>query len=182
MEMREAFDNYFAKLWRFSEKQYGTNPTVAYTENLNKALLVSIPNEDDEVEWRPIKQTEHIGWNAIEGRLAVKISEELKAYFGTYFFLTLSGVYNQAFLNFYPIAGVLPVDDLVHRAYSDSRAVFPGSETFLIGNAVIDDDDSFFIYYDNAVTSVFCFDSELGKRVEMKGSLSDIIGNMEARD
>lgn len=182
MEMQKAFDIYFDKLWRFTEERYGANPSVTYTENLNKALLVSDPDEDDEVEWRPIMQSEDIGWDAIEERLAIKITEELKAYFGTYFFLTLSGIYNQAFLNFYPIEGVLPVADIVHRTYSDAIAVFPSSETFLIGNAVIDNDDSFFIYYDNADNSAFCYDAELGKRVDIRGSLAEIIGGMEARD
>ena len=182
MEMRKAFDGYFDKLWRFTEKRYGTNPSVTYTENLNKALLISAPDEDDEVEWHPIEQSEDIGWDAVEESLSIKVAEELKAYLGTYYFLTLSGIYDNAFLNFYPIDGALPVGDQVCRAYNDARIVFPSSETFLIGNAVIDDDDSYFIFYDNAANSVFCYDAELDKRVDVRGSLSDIIGGMEARD
>lgn len=182
MEMREAFESYFEKLRSFAEKQYGANPSVTYTENLNKALLISEPNEDDEVEWRPIEQSKEIEWNTVEERLAFKITEELKAYFGSYFFLTLSGVYEKIFLNFYPADGMLPVANVVCRTHGDARAVFPSSETFLIGNAVIDDDDSYFIYYDNATNSVFCYDVELGKRLNIGASLTEIIGGMEARD
>ena len=50
---------------------------MTYTENMNRDLLVSIPDEDDEVEWHPIKQTEDIAWDAIEEGLAIKITEEL---------------------------------------------------------------------------------------------------------
>lgn len=182
MEMREAFRSYFAKLWNFTKERYGTNPTVTYTDNLNKALLSSKPDEDEEIEWHPIEQPTEIEWDSVEERVTFELSVELKDYFGSYFFLTLSGVYNEIYLNFYPIDGTVPAVDVVLKTHEDAIIVFPESETFLIGNAVIDGDDSYFIYYDNAAKTVFCYDPELSKRVNIGGSLSEIIGSMEARD
>lgn len=182
MAMREAFISYFQKLWNFTEKRYGASPSVTYTESLNKALLISTPDNDEEVNWQPIWQPVNIEWNTVEGGLGFRVNEELRSYFGTCFFLTLSGIYEKVFLNFYPIDGTLPVSEVVCRAHSDAKTVFPDSEMFLIGNAVINDDDSYFIYYDNTVNAVFCYDAELGKRVDIGGNISNIIGEMEARD
>ena len=51
---------------------------------------------------------------------------------------------------------------------------------FLIGNAVVNDDDSFFIYFDNATGKLFCYESDTKNEVLLSYSIAKTIGSMEA--
>lgn len=182
MDMRTAFDVYFERLNLFSKEEYGTKPTVSFSVNLVKKLLVSEPDEDGEVEWAPVAQTTVVNWKAIENNLGFALQKEFKEYLSTYYFLSLTGILGNAWLGFYPIDGSIGHDKIIQQFYNDAQYVFPGTELFLIGTACIDDDDGYFIYYDNADNSVFCHESDTDKRVDVEGRLSDIVGSMEARD
>lgn len=181
MNYVECFNDYFKKLSVFSRKNYGTLPTVAYSENLNPLLLTSKPDEDGEVEWIPTAQPD-TNWDFIESRLGFSLSDDLRGFYGTYFFLTLSGVINNVYLYIYPNDGMGLLEDFIYRNYKDAQSVFPNTHLFLIGNAVIDGDDGYFIYVDNNTGTVFCYESDKNRRVDLEFSLFEIINNMEAID
>lgn len=181
MDMQQAFKIYFCKLEQFSEERYGSRPTISYSEAINKALLLSSPDEDGEVEWAPTLQRETVDWQEIEYQLSFSVCEDLRAFYSTYYFLALEGILDNKTLNLYPIDGSVSISSLVLRHYADAQTFFPGSRCFLIGNAIINDDDSFFIFFDNANQKVFCYEADTKQTVKVAGTIAEIVSTMEAR-
>lgn len=178
--MKTAFLNYFHELQILYEKTFGSRPTISYTKELNPDLLVGNQDEDGEIQWVPIKQTKDLDWDFLMRRLGFSLREEIKEYYTTFFFLMLSGSYNGCKLNFYCIDGSKPVELVIIRAFEDAQYIFPKQAFFLIGNAVVHDDDNYFILYDNNTGRLFCYDSETQKEIVLSNSIADVIGNMEA--
>ncbi len=178
--MKEALETYFKKLKELYRRYFGTSPTVCYTENLNKDLLISSPNEDGEVEWSPKLQSEAIDWNRLEEIFGFKINEELKSYYGTYLFLSLDGKDEGIALHFQSVGGSKPIESTVRQNLSDGRYVFPGTQTFLLGDACINSDDGYFIFFDNITGQVYCYESDTKKKVAFSHTLTEIIARMEA--
>lgn len=180
MNIKQAFELYFEKLNEYYKETFGTAPSVTFTEALNKNMLVSKPDEDGEVEWQPLLCVHTQNWDAVEAALGFAVCDELKNYYSTYYFLSLSGKLNGNHLNFYLIDGAKDTEAVIMQHYNDAQTIFPGAQCFLIGHAVVNDDDSYFIYYDNRTGEVFCFESDTNQRVMLSHSLAEIISSMEA--
>lgn len=178
--MKTAFINYFRKLQVLYEKTFRTRPTVSYTKELNPDLLIGNQDEDGEIQWAPVRQTKVPDWDFLARRLGFTLNEEIIEYYTTFFFLMLSGSYKGCKLNFYCIDGSKIVEQVIIRAFEDAQYIFPKQAFLLIGNAIVHDDDNFFILYDNNTGRLFCYDSETQKEVVLSYSLAEVIGNMEA--
>jgi len=178
--MKKAFECYFKKLMDYSIKTYGAKPSCSYTDRLNKALLVSEPNEDKEVEWLPKLQDVLVIWKDIEDKLGFIVCDELKAYYSTYLFLSMAGKFGSGYLYFQPISSQNRIVDTIMQQYKDAQYIFPNTQMFLLGNATINDDDSYFIYYDNSTSKTFCYESDTKKQVLLSYSLAKTIYEMEA--
>lgn len=178
--MRAAFEAYFGKLTRRYQMDFGTAPTVCYTDNLNKKLLISGPDADGEVEWSPAPFERPVDWNTIEKELGFILSDELKAYYSTYQFLRLSGKFGSALLTFEPIIKEEEVPGLIRRQYANGVHTFPDSQYFLLGDASMNEDDGYFIYFDNESGRLICYDPETRRSYLLAYSIAKIIGTMEA--
>lgn len=182
MRMKEAFSSYFKKQHEYYKRVYGTRPSVCYTGALNQDLLISAPTKNGEVEWLPKLQTATIEWEEIEKNIGFNLSDELRDYYSTYAFLSLAGKFGSAYLYFQPIDATEDVTITVLRQFTDAQFVFHGTQIFLIGNATINDDDNYFIYYDNKIGKLFCYESDTEKQVLISYSLYQTINDMEALD
>ena len=56
--MKESFEKYFEKLNRLYKEEFGTKPSVPYSERWNKDLIVSEPDDEGYVELVHIKKHE----------------------------------------------------------------------------------------------------------------------------
>ena len=177
---KRAFAAYFNKLNRIYYNTFGTNPTVPYSSSLNKELLVSPPDDEGEVQWQPKEQLQKDEWSTIENALGFVLTKDIKAYYNSYFFLQLSGAFGSSELHFYPIDGSRPLDEIIMQQHLDGQYVFPNTQCLLIGNAVVNDNDSFFIFYDNAKDKLFCFESETKQQILLSYSIAMTIQSMEA--
>lgn len=178
--MKRAYEKYFSRLDSLYFETFGTKPTVPYSETCNKKLYIGMPDEDGEIQWAPQEQRNVFEWDNVEREIGFALCQELKDYYNTYYFLSLVGTYEECELHFYKIDGAESLDVIALRNYEDAQCVFPNTECFLIGNASISDDDSYFIYYDNAAERLFCYESDTKKMFRMSQSMTNTIGSMEA--
>lgn len=179
--MRDVLKRYYERLARYAEKTFGTAPTVPWSEELDGALLISEPDEDGEVAWTIADRTEPVDWRPLEKSLGFALAPELKEYYGSCFLLSLRGKFGNTLLDFYPMDGTRPVTELARLAYEDGQHVFPGSQIFLVGWAMVGEDDGYFIFFDNGSGKLFCHDPETGKQVLLSYSIAGTIDAMEAR-
>lgn len=178
--METSFCNYFRRLQLLYNQEFSTKPTVSYSKELNSKLLIGNPDEDGEIQWLPIKQDQYLNWLLVEQRLRFTLRKEIKEYYNTYFFLVLSGSYKGCKINFYSLDGSKPIEQIIINAFEDAQYVFPQKSLLLIGNAVIDDNDSYFLFFDNDTGNLFCYESETNTKIVLSNSIAEVIGNMEA--
>lgn len=178
--MKTALEGFFRRLQAFSQSTFGTFPTVCFTDELNRDLIVSAPDEDGEVQWKPVLQKTSVDWKNMEDRLGFRLCPELKEYYSIWSFPVLTGKFGNSTLTFYGINALEGVEKTVLQEYTDAQYVFPNSQIFLLGNAVIHDQDDWFIYFDNKTQKVFCYESDTGKEVLLAYSLAGLFDRMEA--
>lgn len=178
--IKTALENYFLKLESLYFSTFGTKPTVPYSDSIEKSLLIGDPDGDGEIQWLPKVQTKTQNLDNCEERLGFVLCKELKEYYSTFYFLAVSGVFGSCKLHFYRIDGSEPIDDIALRDYNDAQYVFLITEIFLLGNAIVNDDDSYFVYYDNATGRLFCYESYTKKEILLSYSIAKTIGSMAA--
>ena len=178
--MKKAFESYFQKLNALYDELFSTLPTVSCSDRLNPSLVVSEPDEDGEVQWKPLEQTSPLEWESIEEKLGFSVCEELKAYYSAYYFLRMSGKLGNCQLNFYPLGAAGPIPETIEQNYKDARYFFPDTQIFILGNARAAGDDSYFIFYDNLENRLFCYENDRQKQFPLGDSISRTIGTMEA--
>lgn len=178
--MKQAFDQYFENLREFSQKIYNTKPTVFYSDNLNKHLLVMPPNVEGEVEWYPVLQNKKFDFCDIENKLGFEMSKDLKSYYSSYLFLYLDGKFGKVYLYFHPLMFQETIPSTILLHYHNGQYVFPNTRIFSMGSAIVNGDDSLLIFYDNTALQVFYYESEKNEKCILSDSLEYIIGQMEA--
>lgn len=175
-----AFKLYFGKLNAYFMRECGSLPVTVYTETNNPALYVSEKDEEGWAEWQPIRQSETINFDEIEKNLGFLLRDELKSFYSTYLFLDMEGEIGNAILSFRHIDKTGDVPKMVESHYEKAQTPFPDSQIFSIGSAIIDDEDTYGIYYDNETGKTFCHDYEMDEVFSLYGSLAWTIGEMEA--
>ena len=178
--IQQAYQKYFEELNALYDRVFGTKPTVPYSEEICQNMLIGNPDDDDEIQWSPRRQSYELDWDNIEEKLGFALNIELKEFYNTFFFLSMSGMFGSAELHFHRIDGSEPVENVILRNYTDAQYFFPGTECFILGNAVINNDDGYFIFFENNTGRLFCFESNTKKEVLLSYSIAKTISSMEA--
>ena len=178
--LKTAFEVYFKKLTDFNQQKFNKLPTVTYTDTLNSDLLISTADTNGDIEWQPKLQTTPVDWSTLEVTLGFSVCEELKEYYSSYLFLTLAGGYKDIAkqLNFEAIADQNAIPQIILRQSKDGQYYFPNTQIFLLGNALINGDDSFGVYFDNQNGTIFCYEDDTKNRISLSDSLANIIEGM----
>ena len=178
--MKEVFDKYFEKLNEVYDTEFKTKPSVPFMEDIDSKLIVSQPDEEDYVEWQPVEFKKELDWKVLEDEIGFELSNELKEYYSTYLFCDLKGYIDKMYFNFYPIYND-NIFGYVRQHFADGQWIFENSQIFLIGDACVQDNDAYFIYYDNKNKNLFLYFSEddQNNRIDL-GTLSQVISDMKA--
>lgn len=175
----DIFNNYFQKLEKVYAQEFGTLPTLTYTDSINKALLVGDVNEDDEIQWKVIKQDKNIDWKNIEKIIGFAVNEELKEYYSTFYFVTITGSVSNVYFRLFSVGATKDVERDIKQHFADGKYDFSSSQIFLIGECSVGADDSYFVYYDNNSKEVFCYDRETEHKVVLADSLTTLFRIIE---
>lgn len=191
LDMRSAFDIFWGKLNAHYEKEYNTKPTVCYTKKLNPDLFLQIYSESENkfipcmknasgyIQWQPKLQIETVDFYTIENGVGFKLSKELKDYYSSYLFLSLSGGFARNYFDFDPIRHTSEIVELALFQYEQAKTPFPKSQIFCLGDATIEKNDNYSVYYDNSSGKIFCRDFECNIVASFRNSLTQTIADME---
>lgn len=166
---KKLFDNYFNRQEKSYIEVFGYGPTMPYDENIDSDFYTSKPNDDNEAEWKPIKIS-NVNWNKVESSLGIVLNDEIKAFYGTYKFLDLSGKiddYEYNIINFGVDCEL--EDDIINRYYKNG---FQELQLFYIG--YIESETK--LFYSNVNGKMYKHDEDLGINIEeFEYSLSEIL-------
>lgn len=167
MEVAEALENYFDKLLVFWEAQYSTFPTISFEEDIENWMYIGVPDEEERVQWEPKLKTSKEGFLSIEQEIGMKLHNSMKAYFDSYWFLSLEGFYGPHRITLEEVA---PNKDI--RAFFTNQKSFiesTGEELnyFLIGYFSPDDQA---LLLDNRTGEIFKEDYETDERMFVSSS------------
>lgn len=178
--MSNLFNNYFSKLESIYKDILGTKPTICYTGTLNKTLLPATAKQGEEVEWQAVMQNEKTDFEKLEKIFKFRINDELKEYYSTYCFFYITGNVEGTYIRLYSVGAEKSVETSIRQNHTDGKYDFKASQIFLIGTAMVCDDDNYFVYYNNETKEVFCYDSQTKNHVTIAKSLKDLFEKIEA--
>ena len=177
--MENEFIKYYDKLCSIFKKEFGSLPIASYTDNVDPRIVLTPPDDEGLVAWKIVKQSHNQDWPTLERRLRFSINADLKDYYSSFLFLQLSGRIDTILLYFEPIYDENSVIDLVLRQYFDGQYVFPKTQIFLLGAAIVDGNDSYSIYYDNTKNKLFLFDFDTKQYTFLDFSIQEVVERIE---
>ncbi len=183
MSMKEAFDIYFEKVGNaavFLRKK-------PFNEKLRHTGLFLTDTLDSEgyAEWKPVLQDRPADFAKAESRLGFKISEQIKEYVSTYWFLYLDGHFvtetGIISLSLNMITQDTDIAELlsVYFNYEDTNCLSEHNLLLIGGFCCIEGDDGYLVMADNETGEVTAVQPVDKKAVHLSGSIEELLKKME---
>lgn len=181
-KIKEALENYYRKLNDLYMREYGTLPTVAYSEDMRKDIQISVPDDDGEVEWKLVPVSDDIKENTLRD-LKYILNQEILEFYLTYYFARLNGQYDGVSYYFYTNCYCCrpnSIGEYVNKLHEDAEYYFKNATYLLIGVANSKHVDEYLVFYDYKECDLFLYDQDTHKIRKICHSLSNLINDMEA--
>ena len=178
-----VFDDYFQKLKQIYNENFNHNPDTYFSENWNKDIIVSQENDSGNFEWEPKPQNTNLNWQKIELALGYTLNQNIKDFYSVYSFARFGGdlktnKFENISLRFYSVNFEKPATECILQNHKDGSYYYKDSQIMVLGDACIDDNDSYFIFYDNKTDSLFCMDTSLYEESNHKQKRKVYIGKL----
>lgn len=178
--MKELFENYYKRLTKYYQEKFNSKPTICYLKEYDKKLVISEEDEDGYVEWQPVYLTQKVDFTKLEQKIGFEICKDLKDFYSTCLLGELSGKLDKQELMFSCITNRKKIISSVEQYYKDGQWLFPDSQIFLIGDAVVDGNDNWFICFDNLKKALFIYNNEEEQQKKIKlPSITSIISKLD---
>lgn len=184
MSMKEAFENFFAKmnnLWNENMNCYPKYPYIEkYQPNILKKLFIPGTYSNGYVQWQPKLQDNNVNFEEVERELGCKIHSQIKDYFSTYWFLRLNGKVGENIIYLNPIFPNVDILSIVKNCIEKGKYHYQQSEIFFaIGFASVDGDDSYGVCVNNETCEVTCVQFQDRISIKIADSLEELLNIMD---
>ena len=171
MNIKEAMACYFVKLNNLYKNTFGTFPTVSWSPEQNQDLFIDKPDEDGEIQWKPVEATPV----RIDG-----LRRELQAFYGSYYYWELRGEYKGVLFDFPPLPSLNVAESVACAAINDGEYYFPNQETVLLATCSSNGNDDLLLFFRQNTRELFIFDSDKRFLHPLNYSLVELICSMKA--
>jgi hypothetical protein len=171
MNIKEAMACYFVKLNNLYKNTFGTFPTVSWSPEQNQDLFIGKPDEDGEIQWKPVEATPV----RIDG-----LRRELQAFYGSYYYWELRGEYKGVLFDFPPLPSLNVAESVVCAAINDGEYYFPNQETVLLATCSSNGNDDLLLFFRQNTGELFIYDSDKRFLHPLNYSLVELICSMKA--
>ncbi|GAB1803550.1 SecY-interacting protein Syd [Priestia megaterium] len=94
VNVKQAMEIYFTKLLKEWKAFNGTLPMTEWMEETEQFIFEGEKDEEAYIAWKPLKKEVDSNFEDVEKELKVQLHPDIKAYFNSYWFLELAGIYN----------------------------------------------------------------------------------------
>lgn len=125
-KIKEYLDEYF-KMWK---EDYNSLPRIGYDDSEISSLHVGEVLKNGYIQWQYVPVNRIIDFSELEKKYHICISEEIKEYYNSYFFLDLDGFVEDEYIWFDPIEETTDVLSELEWSYTNEEAhgiIFIGS-------------------------------------------------------
>ena len=147
-------------------REFRTKPTTIYCDGWNHDIITSEKDADGYHTWKPYPQIQKPDINQIESNFGFKLKQNIKDFFTTYSFSRFGGTistdkFENININFFGVNFEKPTIDCILQSHKDGNYYFENSQMLVIGDACINDNDGYLLFYDNKKDSMFCMNTTL---------------------
>ncbi len=171
MNIKEAMASYFAKLNNLYKNTFGTFPTVSWSPDQNQDLFIGKPDEDDEIQWKPVEAAK-IKTNGLH--------KELQEFYSSYYFWELRGEYRGVLFDFPALPSLNVAESVARTAIDEGEYYFPNQETALIATCSSNGNDDLLLFIRQSTGELFIYDSDKRFIHPLDYSLVELICSMRA--
>ena len=171
MDIKEAMLAYFSKLEDLYQRTFGTLPTTPWDSDTNPELFIGTPDEDDEIQWRPI--------DAIPMQNP-KLCRELCDFYSSYYYCQLRGEYEEILFDFPAVCSFTDSSKIADSAIVDGEYYFPGQNTVLIATCTLHGNDDILLFYKQNTGDMILYDIDKKTILPFEHSLVELITSMKA--
>lgn len=125
-KIKKYLDEYF-KRWR---EDHNSLPQIGYDDSKMSSLYVGEVLNEEYIQWQYVPVNRIIDFSELEKKYHICISEEIKEYYNSYFFLDLDGFVEDEYIWFDPIEETTDVLSELEWSYTNEEAhgiIFIGS-------------------------------------------------------
>ena len=171
MTIRDALQSFFEKQKALYIDTFGTLPSICWSPEINQNLFCSPPGDDGYAQWKPIPA---------QPVTVAGLGEDLREFFGAFYFGALSGRFDSMNLYFPPIYSPEDAVKKARNAIKDGDYYFPQKGMVLLASAEKEGNDDLLLFYNQNVQKLVVLDCDKNSVTSLNVSLYQLINAMEA--
>jgi len=172
--MKTALHDFFDKYIEMWKSFSGSEPRIAFDEDIQPILYVGDMDEDEYICWLPKNKDVITDFSSIENDYKIVVNQDIKEYFNSYWFLDLKGFYNGTNVILEPVIPGKELEGFIQQlqgyymVYNEISCMPIGFEANNNNLIVVDNSDGN-VYYD---------DLERKEKVYVAESLKEFISKI----
>lgn len=172
MNIKEAMACYFVKLNNLYKNTFGTFPTVSWSPEQNQDLFIGKPDEDGEIQWKPVEATPV----RIDG-----LRRELQAFYGSYYYWELRGEYKGVLFDFPPLPSLNVAESVVCCSNKLMvSTIFRIKRQCCLQRVLLTETTDLLLFFRQNTGELFIYDSDKRFLHPLNYSLVELICSMKA--
>ena len=171
MNIKEAMASYFLKLEELYRENFGTIPTVSWSEEMDQELFIGEPDEDGEIQWKP-KEAILIS--------SSKLCDELIDFYSSYYYWELKGKYKEVTFIFPAVPSYKKTNEILKAAIDQGNYYFPNENIAFLASCYSNGNDDLLLFFMQKTGELFLYDIDKKDNMLLDYSLIDLISSMEA--
>ncbi len=175
--LKNVMNSYFNKLTNVWIEQRNIEPQVPFNPQMPNIIYNGEKDSFGYITWKPVLQDKIYNFSDIEKNLNIKLHPLIKSYLNSYYFMELSGEYQNLYLNFIPITPITKIDFFIKNHISEIK-----NNIYLeIGYLQDSGNDEINILINNHNGAVYSYDIDNSSLVLLNNNLEDLISKIEPR-
>jgi len=180
--IENAVKEYYKKLDKLWSDKRKTHPLIPYIEKIEPYnMYIGPKNQSDYVEWIIQKNSKVVDFSKIEKAIEIELKNEIKQYFSSYWFLNMTGLYENIIVSFTPITPLVDISVFIRERFNIAKEQNRNTDKIEIGIVEIDHDDGYLLLFDNSTGYVEAYDADKKLYQIVAKSLEALIAEMEPR-
>ncbi|WP_145409963.1 SecY-interacting protein Syd [Paenibacillus xylanexedens] len=172
--MKQKLEDYFIRKYARWRKYKNSFPMISWDEDVPSFMYVGEINNENYVQWKAIPKDEIYDFSEVKNEYNIELHPDIKEYFNSYWFLELTGRYEDYSVILEPVVPGIGLRDFYrnlkehHHSHGNQLKYIPiGFEA-----------DGLIILVDNETGKVFIEDHESQTYEKIAENLVDLIEKM----
>jgi len=172
--MKQELDDYFKRKYARWRRHRNSLPLISWDEDVPSFMYIGEVNDEGYVQWRVAHKAENDDFSEVRKKYNVDLHPDIVEYFNSYWFLELTGEYEDYNIILEPVVPGIGLRDFYHKL----EEYYSSHDNQLNDIPIGFEADGLLVLVNNQTGEVLIEDHERGTYEQIADSLKELISQM----